>query len=317
MPTRFDRYRFKDGVTPLSEDTFNAILQDVDLRIAALEEVRISWQAAVTLLTDQGLLRINEALAPAIETLQYQIDHIVELASQVQVDRILDAPDQVTDAHIGNRTADPALVPTNSTGTLTEWLGRLANRLKAITGATNWYDAPATSLAAVAAALTSQAAQLATAAAHASNVSNPHATTAAQVGALPVGGGNLLGALGLSGFPISGVKTLGFQAEFDNGNSGTAKTLSLVNGQKQKLKLTASTTLTLSSTGAPVGNYVIRLIQDATGGHAVTWDGLSGARWLGRAAAPSINTAANGESLLSIYWDGANMIQSLAKVGAA
>ncbi|HWO57703.1 MAG TPA: hypothetical protein VNN55_09075 [bacterium] len=317
MPSRFEKYRFRDGVTPLSEDTFNRVLRDIDLRIVALEEIKASWEEAVRILTDQGLLRINEALLPALETLQYQIDHIVELASQVQVDRILDAPDQVTDTHIGNRTADPSLVPTGNIGTLTQWFGRLANRIKAITGAANWYDAPATTLAAVASTLASHAAQLASAAAHAGSTSNPHATTAAQVGALPLSGGNLTGSLGLSGNAISGVKTVGFQAEYDNGNSGTSKTISLANGQKQRITLTANATLTISTTGASVGNYTIRIKQDATGGRTVTWSGLSSSRWLGASSPPPIHSAANGESILSIYFDGTTMTQTLAKVGAA
>lgn len=44
-------------------------------------------------------------------------------------------------------TADPALVATgNGPGKLVQWLGWLTNRIKAITGKTNWWDAPATTL---------------------------------------------------------------------------------------------------------------------------------------------------------------------------
>lgn len=46
----------------------------------------------------------------------------------------------------GERTLDPAQAPSSSKGSLRQILDWLANRIKAITGATNWYDAPATTL---------------------------------------------------------------------------------------------------------------------------------------------------------------------------
>lgn len=75
----------------------------------------------------------------------------------------------VTDAKIGNRTIDQNLATPANTGTITSLLSWIAGRLKAITGATNWFDAPATTLA--------------TTATHIASTSNPHSTTAAQVGA--------------------------------------------------------------------------------------------------------------------------------------
>ena len=46
----------------------------------------------------------------------------------------------------GTITIDPALVPTSNVGGLRAILGWLANRIRAITGATNWWDVPATTL---------------------------------------------------------------------------------------------------------------------------------------------------------------------------
>lgn len=48
----------------------------------------------------------------------------------------------------GSRTLDPSQVPSGNTGSLRQLLDWFANRIKAITGTTNWYDAPATTLAA-------------------------------------------------------------------------------------------------------------------------------------------------------------------------
>jgi hypothetical protein len=47
----------------------------------------------------------------------------------------------------GERTVDPAQAPTGVAGNLRQFLDWFANRLKAITGKTNWYDAPDITLA--------------------------------------------------------------------------------------------------------------------------------------------------------------------------
>ena len=49
---------------------------------------------------------------------------------------------------LGNRTIDPTVAPTGNVGTLRQFLDWFANRIKAITGKTNWYDAPPTTLTA-------------------------------------------------------------------------------------------------------------------------------------------------------------------------
>ena len=48
----------------------------------------------------------------------------------------------------GERTLDPAQAPSSNTGTLRQILSWLANRIRAITGMANWYDAPPTTLTA-------------------------------------------------------------------------------------------------------------------------------------------------------------------------
>lgn len=62
---------------------------------------------------------------------------------------VISIPDDgVTDDMIGERTVDQALATPGNTGTLTEIDSWQAGRLKAITGETNWYDAPDITLAA-------------------------------------------------------------------------------------------------------------------------------------------------------------------------
>ncbi|MEW8957776.1 MAG: hypothetical protein AB2448_01495 [Moorella sp. (in: firmicutes)] len=102
-------------------------------------------------------------------------------------------------------TADPTQVPTgNGPGKLVQWVGWLANRIKAITGKTNWYDAPDITLATLAAHKTRHAtggadalapgdigaASAADLAAHLADYANPHRVKAEQVfsiGGIPSG----------------------------------------------------------------------------------------------------------------------------------
>ncbi len=69
MALRFDKYRMKDGRTPLAEGYFNPIWQDLDGRLAVLEEKKASYDEAVQALTEVGLVRINEVLAPSVNGL--------------------------------------------------------------------------------------------------------------------------------------------------------------------------------------------------------------------------------------------------------
>lgn len=124
--------------------------------------------------------------------------------------------------------------------------------------------------------------------------------------------------LEMNNYKIHEIKTATFDGEYDNGNSGTSKTITLTNGQNQKLTLTGNATVTITATGAGTGNYQVRLIQDATGSRAVTWSGLTSTRWLDSATEHAINLAANSESLLVLkVVAGTVVTQSIGKIGAA
>jgi hypothetical protein len=76
----------------------------------------------------------------------------------------------------------------------------------------------------------------------------------------------------------------------DAGNSGTAKTLDLANGNVQKLTLTGNCTLTLTSpTSGAYRSLLIYVFQDGTGSRTITWPGS--VSW-GTAGAPTLSTAA-------------------------
>lgn len=120
----------------------------------------------------------------------------------------------------------------------------------------------------------------------------------------------------LNNTAVTNAKTVGFDSELNKGTSGSSLTLTLADAQKQRVTLSANTTLTVSFTGAPTSTYQIRLIQDATGSRTVTWSGLTSTRWGGSTTAPSVNSAANGETIVNIFWNGTVATQTMFKVGA-
>lgn len=71
-------------------------------------------------------------------------------------------------------------------------------------------------------------------------------------------------------------QTATFDAVYDNGNSGTAKTIDWNNGNLQKVTLTGNVTFTFTAPAGP-GTFQLRLLQDATGLRTITWP--SAVKW--------------------------------------
>jgi len=94
-----------------------------------------------------------------------------------------------------------------------------------------------------------------------------------------------------------------FSAEYNNGNSGTAATITWANGSKQVLTLTGNATLTFSAPAGKAGSFVLRLVQDATGSRTVTWP--AAVKWRG-AVAGNLSTAASSVDIVTFYYDGTN-----------
>jgi|TARA_Y100000296_G_C5168178_1_gene255843 hypothetical protein len=96
--------------------------------------------------------------------------------------------------------------------------------------------------------------------------------------------------------------TIVFTSEYDNGNSSTADTIDFGNGNKQKSTLTGNVTYTFTAPGS-VGNFLLVLVQDATGSRTATWPAT--VKWPG-GTAPTLSTG-NGEiDIVSFYYDGTN-----------
>ena len=78
---------------------------------------------------------------------------------------------------------------------------------------------------------------------------------------------------------------------FDAGNSGTAITLNLANGNVQKLTLTGNCTITLTSPASGAfRSLLLYVFQDGTGSRTITWPGS--VKW-GTAGAPTLSTTAS------------------------
>jgi hypothetical protein len=95
------------------------------------------------------------------------------------------------------------------------------------------------------------------------------------------------------------VKTLTFNSEIDNGNSGASDTIDWTTGQKQKSTLTADCTFTFTAPAGPC-NLTLRLIQDATGSRVVTWP--AAVKWPG-GTKPTLS-GANAVDVISLYYNG-------------
>jgi hypothetical protein len=83
-------------------------------------------------------------------------------------------------------------------------------------------------------------------------------------------------------------------------NSGASLTIDPANGAYQTITLTANTTLTLAAVTSATTEkeFIVELLQDATGGRTVAWSNITFATNNG--AAPSINTTINGSTYIGI-----------------
>ncbi len=83
-------------------------------------------------------------------------------------------------------------------------------------------------------------------------------------------------------------------------SSGGAATIDFKVGHKAKITLTEAVTFTFVAPRGPA-QVAVRMIQDATGGRAVTWPTVT---WEG-GSEPSWNTGANKGNIAFFYYDGA------------
>lgn len=97
-------------------------------------------------------------------------------------------------------------------------------------------------------------------------------------------------------------QTATFDAVYDNGNSGTAKTIDWNNGNLQKVTLTGNVTFTFTAPAGP-GTFQLRLLQDATGLRTITWP--SAVKWP-NGVAPTHPLVASTYGWAIFTYDGTN-----------
>ncbi len=86
MARKLELYRFRDGITPLSEAELNKRFFDIDARIHTLEEVKISWDEAVSVVNNEAIKRINEVLQPAVDDVEQRLQAIDDEWAQKKAD---------------------------------------------------------------------------------------------------------------------------------------------------------------------------------------------------------------------------------------
>ena len=105
------------------------------------------------------------------------------------------------------------------------------------------------------------------------------------------------------GLSVTGM--IGYNEEYNAGNSGASKTIDFRNGSKQKLALTAATpAITISSSGLLVGTYQLKVIQDPSVARVPTWVGFAAGDCAGNVL-PTVTTTLSGVCFIYLYWDGA------------
>lgn len=118
----------------------------------------------------------------------------------------------------------------------------------------------------------------------------------------PIISGSLTGtSIKLTGSLIGSTVTYG--TEYDNGNSGSEPIINWNLGQKQKITINGSPTITFSFTNPPgTGNFLLRCTQDTTGSTR-SYAYPSNCLWAGKVA-PTMSIGAGSIDILSFYYDG-------------
>lgn len=73
MPRRFNDRYFNES-TPVSPDTFNPVIAEIDRAIDSLEQTRIEWLEQVDLFNANALKRFNDAVQPIVDQLRSAVD---------------------------------------------------------------------------------------------------------------------------------------------------------------------------------------------------------------------------------------------------
>ncbi len=94
-----------------------------------------------------------------------------------------------------------------------------------------------------------------------------------------------------------------FATQYDNGNSGAAKTIDWNNGSNQKVTMTGDCTFTFTAPGS-VARLLLQMTQDATGSRTATWPAT--VKWPTGTKPVLTTTPTTGTDFISCLFDGTN-----------
>lgn len=125
------------------------------------------------------------------------------------------------------------------------------------------------------------------------------------------------GVLNLNAKYIRAGRVMGYAAVFDNGATGTTKTIDWpANGAKQKATLNGNATITLTALDPSIVVDGLRLMlqKDATGtAFLPTFSSAATLKWKGNVV-PEALTVASQEMEVIFWWDGGRFVGSWAKI---
>ena len=192
----------------------------------------------------------------------------------------LDHPDSsVTDAKIGNRTITDTTTAASGAGLLTNLLSKLGNMIKQITGKSNWYTAPATTLEAANTHITatsgahtaSAISSVATGDVAATNVQAAIDELASEKAALS--GAKFTGSIGIGLTPISPLHVGAGTASAAGVINWNARLSTLVSGSAAYTGIGAGLyldSITNNSLSQPVAGIASYLVGGGSGGGSAT-----------------------------------------------
>lgn len=101
-----------------------------------------------------------------------------------------------------------------------------------------------------------------------------------------------------------------FRMEIDNGESGAAVTIHWDNGNKQRIELTNNCIISFAAPIGNAANLILKVEQDGSGGHTVTWPGSL--QWP-NSSIPALSTGAGDVHIVALYYDGQNYYGTVAR----
>lgn len=121
-------------------------------------------------------------------------------------------------------------------------------------------------------------------------------------------GATMSGALAGGNNNITGVKTLGFNSEVDNGNkTGASQAIAdFTTAATEKITLTGNVSSSSWTLPGAVGWVQLKVCQDGTGSRTLTWPSTNAPTWTS-GAAPVLQTTASACDLVRFYYDGTTM----------